>query len=334
MVSKNSAGPPPATEGLAELSARLHPSEQKGGTGKPQRAPKPERTPEERKALRGRIGRWGGAVTATLAGLTMFVSAGVINSMHEAELSELAQGALDARERTSAAQYAEEDLPDALEGARWLSQATEYGQQLAADQNTYLANTGPLPLDEVPKERPGPGDVDEVCSDYIEQAQQLRAEPYTDEERLACAEGIRTERISGLPRSMAPYLAASVRDEKGLNASSAWHEHLSVIDDEDGEVSLEGYAWSLPEVREFASDGNAEVVWFLRDTDTGQTLAWMRGSYDSISKTFSQMVLSEVSSSEDAVEEGIVIDDAESAEDEDDEATETDEAETTPEGGR
>lgn len=241
------------------------------------------------RSLLARIAYWSTTGLGLLGGLVLLVAAGAISSYHQSQLAEQAQDGFEAKRNTAAAQQGLEDLPTQDEAERWLNQATTVSESIAAAQNTYLEHSGPLPMDDLPAETPGRGDKDD-CVSYLDERPDEPRE-YTDEELTACAQGLRQEAISGLDRQLTPHFAAHVRDDNGFNAVSQWHAQVPALKELEEGASAADFTWSSHEARVFERDGLIPMVWTLTNEDTGQTVAWMHGTYDPVVKKFGHMVL-------------------------------------------
>ncbi|WP_017544028.1 hypothetical protein [Nocardiopsis prasina] len=280
-----------------------------------------EPPPPKGPSLLPRIAYWSATGLGILGALTLLLAAGLISAQHQARLQEEAQPGFDAQGRTTTAQQSLEDLPGRDEADRWLSQATSVGERVAEAQNTFLEHSGPLPLDELPEQTPDAGERDE-CVSYLEEVPTTPRD-YTDEELTACAEGLREEAIGGLERSLTPHFAAQVRDPDGFDAVTQWHTWVSTVEED---VSLADHTWTAHEALVFERDSSIPLVWTLTEDESGRAVAWMRGTFDPLSKKFDQMAFGTVGV--DDGEEG-----ADEAEAEGDSETEGDPDEDTRDSG-
>lgn len=260
--------------------------------------PSPRRPNSGAKVLLLRVGYWSATVLAMLGALVLMAMAGTISAQHQDELEEQAQDGFDAQDRTIAARQGLEGLPNSGEARRWLLQAATAGENVAAAQNIYLENAGPINADDLPAQTPGLGEHDE-CTPYIGPPPPSRRE-YTEEEHITCAEGLRESAVSGLERKLTPHFAAGARDSDGFNAVSQWHSSISTLDDD---ASLSGYTWVAHQAQVFEKDMTIHMVWTLAEDETGRTVAWLRGRYDPVVKKFDDLVLGTVAEGEGAGED-------------------------------
>lgn len=321
----------PPTSPLFPVDSTSGLRRQTGATSsaEPKEDPSPKRAGAGWKTVLLRIVYWSGTGLFFLGGLVLLVIAGAISSFHQSQLEEQAQDGFDAQRNISVAEQGLEDLPGEEEAHHWLSQATTVGEAVTEAQNTYLEQSGPLPLDDLPTETPGVGERDECVSSLDERP--ARPREYTNEELTACAEGLRQAEIGGLDRQLTPHFAAHVRDDNGFNAVSQWHSEVTFLDELEDEASAADYTWTAHEARVFERDGMIPMVWTLTHDETGQTIAWMHGTYDPVVKKFDQMVLGTVAVSADEEDaEDIDADTGEGTEDGEDDSE--DESEDEDEG--
>lgn len=231
-----------------------------------------------------RIAYWSGTGLGLLGALVLMVIAGAISTQHQARLEEQAQAGFDAQQDITAAQQDLEDLPAQNEAKRWLHQATTVGENIAEAQNTYLENSGPLLLDDLPTRTPGLGERDE-CSSYLDEVPTDTRE-YTDKELTTCAKGLREEATDGLERRLIPHFTTRVLDTDGFDAVSQWHSRIPTL---ESDTSLADHTWTAHEALLFTQDLSIPLVWTLTD-ETGQMVAWVHGTYDPLVKKFDRMV--------------------------------------------
>lgn len=286
------SGPPvPAPDQGSRLARRLVavPHAQQEREEQREEAPRPRRSTAGPKAVLIRVGYWSATVLTALGALVLMAMAGAVSAQHEAELEEQAQDGFDAQDRIAAAQQGVEGVPGSDEAQRWLLQATTAGENVAAAQNTYLEHSGPIDVDDLPARTPGLGERDE-CSPYLDDPPPSSRD-YTEEERTACAEGLRESAVGGLERKLTPHFAAGARDSDGFNAVSRWHSWIPTLDDDS---SLAGYTWTTHEAQVFEEDTAIRMVWTLVEDETGRTVAWLRGQYDPEVNKFEDLVLGTV----------------------------------------
>jgi hypothetical protein len=253
----------------------------------------PRRSAGRLKAVLIGIVYWSTTVLVALGAWVLMAAAGSISAQHQADLEERAQDGFGAQDRIAAAEQGLEGLPRSEEAQRWLLQATTAGESVAEAQNTFLDHTGPIDVGDLPEQTPRLGERDE-CAPYLDDPPP-RGRDYTEEERIACAEGLRESAVGGLERKLTPHFAAGARDSDGFNAVSQWHSSVPTLDDD---ASLAGYTWTTHQAQVFEEDTAIRMVWTLTEDETGRTVAWLRGEYDPGVKKFDHLVLGTVAAAD------------------------------------
>lgn len=255
----------------------LFPSSQEGASV----APAPE--PKRRLVTVGGVLRWTGATVLLVTALGLFGAAGTITSIHEADLAERGAGVAVAQERITNAEKAEAALPVLAAAVRSLVRAGEDVKSVAAVQNTYLANSGPISLEGIP--------LDVMLPDG-------KIQVYTEEERTAMAQKIRDDAIKGLDRTLTQFFSATATDGSGMNAASDWSPEVEGLLDRD---DVSGYRWVPLEVTGFDSSLKAVTGWLLKDAD-GALAGWATASYSFKDNRFSDLRIYTVAQGEEGAE--------------------------------